>query len=519
MFIDAHEVPEETNLDTDVCIIGAGAAGITLAREFRSAPFRTCLLESGGFEYDTTTQDLYKGQNIGRTYYDLDVCRLRYFGGTTNHWGGDCRPLNLIDFEEQPWVPYSGWPFGIEELLPYYRRAQEVCQLGPYGYDAGYLQEHIANGLLPLDKARMVTEVMQFSPPTHFGDVYRPEIKAAVNVTAYLNANVTNIETRDTTKAVTRLRIATLSGRRFWITAKIYILAAGGIENARLLLVSNKTEAAGLGNEHDLVGRFFMDHPEYIVGLLLPVNPGDEKWATYCQDYYGRKRWQMLGTLSPRKSILEHDQILHCSIGLIYGGTPSEGWNALHEILHGNYLGAKQFASDLWRVLTDIEDVVRVGYAKLTHGFLPQTTFPIYCWGQTAPNPNSRVTLGDKRDMLDLPRLKLDLQLSELGRKSIKRTLEIFAQTLGETGLGRAQMTFDDWPSDFHYGNHHIGTTRMSADAKRGVVNADCRLHGIGNLYVAGSSVFPTSGSANPTLTIVALALRLADHIKRSMGA
>ena len=518
MFIDAQEVPQGTILDTDICIIGAGAAGITLTREFINAPFRTCLLESGGLENEAATQDLYRGRNVGRKYYDLDACRLRYFGGTTNHWAGWCRPLNAIDFENHSWAPYSGWPFGLEELLPYYRRAQDVCQLGEYGYDNIYLRNHVGSEILPLNEGQMVTEVIQLSPPTLFGQVYRPIIEAAANVTIYLNANVTNIETGETPNEITRLRVATLNGGRFWITAKYYILAAGGIENARLLLVSNETETAGLGNENDLVGRFFMDHPEGEVGLFLPVDPGDKRWAIFCDGYLGRNGREPLGVLAPRRFILERDQILHCTIGLTYVSPVSKGWIALRELAHGNSHSAGQLELDLWRILSDIEGVASNGYEKLVHGSIPPKVFKVYYYGQTGPDPDSRVTLGEERDLLGLPRVNLDLRLSELGRHSVKRTLEIFARRLGESGLGRVQMAFDDWPAEIPYGNHHMGTTRMSADAKRGVVNADCRVHGIGNLYVAGSSVFPTSGSANPTLTIVALALRLADHIKRSMG-
>ena len=357
MFVDAHEVPEGTILDTDVCIIGAGAAGITLAREFIDAPFRTSLLESGSLEYDEATQNFYRGRNVGRKYFELDACRLRYFGGTTNHWGGWCRPLDAIEFEDHDWAPYSGWPFGLEDLLPYYFRAQNVCQLGEYGYDNTYLQDHVGGKLLPLDEGQMVTEVIQLSPPTRFGQIYRPTMQRARNVTTYLNANVTSIETGETQNEVTRSRVATLNGHKFWITAKYYILAAGGIENARLLLVSNKTRTAGLGNENDIVGRFFMDHPEGVAGLFLPVNPGDKRWASYCDGYAGRKYTDPLGVLAPQRYILEQEQILHCNVGLTYVDPASKGWTALRDLMHENNHDASHIESDLWRIISDIEEV------------------------------------------------------------------------------------------------------------------------------------------------------------------
>lgn len=135
MVIDGRSVPSGHVVDTDVCIVGAGAAGITLAKEFINAPFRVCVLESGGFEYDAATQSLYAGDTAGQPYFPLDVCRLRYFGGTTNHWSGFCRPLDDLDFQVRDWVPHSGWPFPKSELIPYYERAQAVCELGPFAYE------------------------------------------------------------------------------------------------------------------------------------------------------------------------------------------------------------------------------------------------------------------------------------------------------------------------------------------------------------------------------------------------
>ncbi len=519
MFFDAHEIPDGTVLETDVCIIGAGAAGITLAQEFIGAPFRVCLLESGGLKYEVTTQDLYKGENIGRDYYELEACRLRFFGGSTNHWEGFCRPLKSIDFEKRSWLPYSGWPFGLEELEPFYQRAQTVCQLGPYDYGASFLEAQTGKRILPFDAEQIETEVVQRSPPTRFGETYGPAIKTATNVRACFHANVLNIEVGDTPSEVSRLRIATLTGSRFWIRAKRYILATGGIENARLLLVSNERETAGLGNQADLVGRFFMDHPYPMVGRLLLADPEDERWAAYCTDYYGDKHLSANGILSPVRSILEQEQLLHCVIGFEAIPPGSEGWIALRRIFHKEDTYPKQIAADLWRVISGIEGIGEDAYQKLRHGSIPFSMFNIQCLGQQAPNPESRVTLGEKRDALGMPETKLDLRLSEIDKRSINRTVQLFVQELGKKGLGRAQINFHDWPPHFYYGNHHMGTTRMDADPKRGVVDSNCRIHNIKNLYIAGSSVFPTSGSANPTLTIVALALRLADHVKQSMSS
>jgi FAD dependent oxidoreductase len=273
VLIDAHKVPEGRTVETEVCIVGAGAAGITLALEFVNQPFRVCLLESGSLEFDQATQSLYDGEIAGLPYTSLKAARARYFGGTTNHWNGWCRPLDEIDFQTREWIPHSGWPFGRAHLEPYYKRAQKICQLGPFNYDAEAWQTQDAPSL-PLAGGRVITTVFQFSPPTRFGQLYRDEIVHARNISTYLRANVLEIEATKTGKTVTRLRVACLQGNKFWISAKFFILATGGIENARLLLASNKVYAAGLGNQNGIVGRFFMDHVNLDSGAILLSDPG-----------------------------------------------------------------------------------------------------------------------------------------------------------------------------------------------------------------------------------------------------
>lgn len=515
MFVDADEISEGTIVESDICIVGGGAAGITLAREFIGTPTRVCLIESGGFEYDAAIQQLYQGENVGRQLYELHLSRLRYFGGSTNEWAGYCRPLKPIDFEQRPWLPHSGWPFGLGELEPFYRRAQQVCQLGSYCYDGSILEAQTGKPVLPFDARQIVTEIVQRSPPTRFANVYRAEINAAANVLVYLHANAINIESGSTPSAVTRLHVATLGGKRISIAARRYILAAGGIENARLLLVSNERQTAGLGNQHDLVGRFFMEHPMPVVGQLYPA---DERWSAYCADLYEQKHKPVSGVLSLAKSLQEEEQILDCVIGFEAVQWGTDGWNALERIAHRHGNGPTEIGPNLWAIISDLKGIAKSAYQKVMHEQVAIGMFNVQCFSEQAPNPDSRVTLGEKRDKLGLPQPELDLRLAEIDQRTISRTLQIFDQELRKTDLGRTQAHFGDWPSQFVTGNHQMGTTRMSADAQHGVVDANCRVYGMENLYVAGSSVFPTSGSANPTLTIVALALRLADHIKQSTG-
>ena len=261
MFLDSSDIQQNQTLEADITIIGAGAAGITLAREFTNTKAKILLVESGDLEFDKPTQDLYIGDVVGHDFPPLDASRLRYFGGTTNHWGGFSRPLDPLDFEKRRYVPYSGWPFPRSHLDPFYARAQPICQLGPLDYsETSWTQE----GNVPLRLRRNVIDAAQiFQSPSRllFAEIYGDELKNAGNVLVIFNSNVTDIDVNEDARAVTRLNIVSLAGKRYWVKSSAYVLATGGIENARILLNADSKQATGLGNAHGNVGRFFMDHP------------------------------------------------------------------------------------------------------------------------------------------------------------------------------------------------------------------------------------------------------------------
>jgi choline dehydrogenase-like flavoprotein len=271
MFIDTRTVEHNTVIETTVCIIGGGVAGITLAREMSKAGVDTCVLESGGFGPDDETRDLYRGENAGLPYTFADGSRSRYFGGSSNCWGGWCRPLDPWDFEKRDWIPHSGWPFGLDELAPYYARTHELLKLGPQNFDPAYWEREIGRHdvrRIPLATGDMRDTVAQFSPPVRFGKAYRDELSRSSRVRVFLYANVLNIDADAQGTSISRLQVATFSGRKMTVVARIFVLATGGIENARLLLASNNVQAAGLGNANDLVGRYFMDHPRMMCGKV-----------------------------------------------------------------------------------------------------------------------------------------------------------------------------------------------------------------------------------------------------------
>ena len=528
MISDFRSRVAEGDLTCDLLIIGGGAAGITLAREFIASGVRVCLVESGGLEFDGATQALYEGAIVGRDYGTLDSTRLRFYGGTTNHWGGSCIALSPIDFTRRDHVPHSGWPFDREHLEPFYRRARKVLKVGDY---TDFHLDRPGAEVVPFfdGSGPFEPEVWHHNRDHQdFANWYRAELERAADLDVLLNANVTRLIARPDGAALTGAEIATLDGRRATIRAKVVVLACGGIENPRLLLVSDDVVAAGIGNSHDLVGRFFMEHPilrEPAVGSVF----GDLTWGYPFKHVKDRTGNYLPGLRLTAASQREHRLANgSCSIDLQLEVDDTAGYANLATIRRA--LSGEEQARDLggalWNVVTDLDDVARGMWAKLTDTWYepplsasPQ--FVVISRTEQSPNPASRVTLTGDRDALGLRRVALDWRLTELDKRTVRVMIELLAKEVGRHGLGRLKLaeTFakgdDQWPDDLDWGNHHMGTTRMHDQPRHGVVDPDCRVHGLANLFVAGSSVFPTGGHANPTFTIVALTLRLADHLKR----
>lgn len=523
MLVDARSVPAGTVIETEVCIVGAGAAGITVAREFTNSSRHVVLLESGDTEFQEATQQLYNGTNIGRRYFNPgDVgLRLRYFGGTTNIWGGWCAIPDPLDFETREGVAYSGWPFSRTYLEPWYQRAQEVLQLGPYGYapsDWGIAPADIPS---PFNGPHFICEVLQLSPPTRFGQVYAPELRQAPSLTVYLNANALHFNKGESDEIVQDLSVGVLPDRRFSVRARIYVLAVGGIENARLLLLSGKEGGPGLGNDHDLVGQFFMVHLEYPGGVIALANPQmDFKFDTG-DDGASFNRFGVLRRFVPYVCLSEESRrkLQLPNLRMIFEKPPIDESGQ-----HGDLLqDLRSVMGDIYRgpigdVPQDLRSVMRaiLGRARFDPG-----TLLVRCSSEQMPNPDSRIGLDSTTDAFGLRNVTINWQLTTQDKRGMAAGHRLFGAEIGRAGFGRFQSSVADddvtWPKRMYGDQHNIGTTRMHRDPKSGVVDENCRVHGVGNLYVAGSSVFPTEGTTNPTLTIVALALRLADQIKERL--
>ncbi len=524
--IDARQLTDGTTIDADICIVGGGAAGITLARELRNKSYRICILESGGLEADEKSQSLSYGKNVGLPYDQVaeNKAQDRYLGGNTNRWASYCRPLDELDFEVRDWVPHSGWPFSKQELDPYYERAQVVCKVDRYDYSTEYLSSKVDDAdFRPLDLPgnEIVTKMWQFhSPPVRFGEDFRTDLEQANDIDVYLNANVIDIELNDAQKSVSRLKIACIDGPQLWATGKVFVLAMNGIETPRLMLAANTQQPAGIGNQNDLVGRFFMEHPHFHrCGLMLI--PDLNNYPTL-YSHEAKRRHGTLAAFCPSEELQIREEILNYSATV----DPSTRFWPNMRVSDG-------FTSNLVAVAKDLGGLservmVRLG-RKAEAEMERSALLDVRTRMEQAPNPNSRITLSSEKDLLGVNRYEMNWQLTNLDKKTILKTQEAIAKALGSAGLGRMRIDITEALEDdlmaawdprgdisgayFDGGWHHMGTTRMHVDPKQGVVDENSKVHGLANLYIAGSSVFPTGGYANPMLSLLALTIRLADYL------
>ena len=494
-FIDARTLDAATVLQPDLAIIGGGPAGISLALALADTKASILLLESGGMNFDPQNQKMYAGSQTGRRYIALDAGRLRLLGGSTNHWGGWCRPLDAIDFERRDGIAHSGWPFPRTALDAYYPRAQKLVEAGPWLYDKAGAHIAALGAPLQLGDGGVYTSWFQFSKtrdsnlPTYFGHRYEDDLKRAAHIKPLLHANVTGIRLTRDAQRVDRLDVATLNGKHFTIRPRITVLACGGMENVRLLLASNDVMAGGVGNQNDLVGRFFADNPiprdvATLVCFAGPLAP-----------YYGSNL------------ALANGPILQATFA------PTDAFRRARGVTASLTTVEQPVELDENGKAAVITTAIALG-ADASNA----KVYSLGCGMELLPDPERRLTLTGEKDALGLPRLKLSMRMAEADFSLYHDTLKELGRQLLSSGTGMLKINRrESWSENMDWGNHHLGTTRMHDDPKQGVVDADARVHGVANLFVAGSSVFPTYSASNPTLNLIALTLRLADHLKKVM--
>jgi len=518
----ATEPANDELIETDLCIIGAGPAGITIAREFLGSGQRVCLLESGGRHPERAAQRLNRGQSVGYPVHLLHRSRIRAFGGTSRHWVPDStwasRPLDPIDFEARPSVPYSGWPFDRAHLEPWYARVHSACDLGPYDYEADSWADGLRTPRLPLSGPEVETIVFQHAPGTFDGRY--DELVRSPDVTLFLQAQVTDLVTDEDADRVERVEVRRDDGSRFFVGARLVVLAAGGIDNPRLLLLAHRARGRGLGNDHDLVGRFFTERLSARTGHVVTARPELVERAAF-YDIHAARGTYAQGALRVADKVQRELGLLNCAFFILARPTSvtAEAIRSAATLTKG--LARRPLLPGISRHLAN----VAMGVGHLASFALDRVrggagVLMLRAQCEPPPNPDSRVRLGSRRDRFGQHVAQVDWRPGTAARASIRASQETLDAALRASGIGHVEFLLgDERPPALFEGNyHHLGATRMHPDPRQGVVDADCLVHGVRNLYVAGSSVFPTYGCSNPTLTLLALALRLADHMKQRLA-
>lgn len=531
MFLQFSDLSDVSAASFQVCVIGAGVAGQTLAKRLAKANINVLLLESGGADFNADIQTLSEGRNVGETYYDLETTRLRLLGGTAAIWGGRCAELDAIDFEKRDYVPHSGWPITKSDLDPYYDRSFHALGLERPGDNQ--LWSKIGASKPPFDREKLHAGLWSFDEDgSRFTDTKSGPLAGVKKV---LNATVTAMDVDDT-GVVQSVTVRDLNGGSAVIKADRFVLAAGAIETVRLLLGAVPNRPRGFGNGTDQLGRFFMEHPHARGGQIIPHDVAQTllalpralrvrgaRYAAYLRPSGDLQRQagilnSSLSFAPRRHEGLEKDAIRAAKDKLKHDLPSTKLWRTVYKGLKD--IGVKA------RELTEPWPTVR----KLKRA---SDTFGVYAVlrAEQAPNPDSRVTLSADVDALGTRRVDLDWQFSDIDKRSARVLMETLGAEYQRLGWGKVEPAawlydddqpwkFDPLISSHHIGGyHHMGGTRMGAAPQDSVVDANCRLHESPNLFIASSSVFVTGGWANPTVTIMALAERLGDHLIDTIGS
>lgn len=529
---DAATISAGAILAFDVAVVGGGPVGLSLASALASAGRTVCLLDSAAEQPRPRRLFDSGGKVVGLPY-----CRIRRPGsggpgGSSWFWeykdqfpnlggGFRSRPLQPIDFEQRSWVPNSGWPLPYEEVARWYPAAHELAGLVFRDYTGESWTEASGPPPLPLGGA-VESTVYQFGPPYRFQEL-SAELSEDPRVTLIQRANVTALEEGASPGEVSELRVASPAGGSFHVRARASVLAAGGIENPRLLLNASFGRAGSIGNPCDTVGRYYLEHPFIETGELAAT-----PYAAAPLAFYRRHRahgGQVIGMFRVSDGVQRAEGLLNavCEIQPRHAEFTHPGVRSFTELNWGlrHWSRPGHAAGHVRNALRDAPAVWRATLAK-ARGELERDApvARLLFTMEQVPNARSRVTLGTNRDAFGIPKPVLDWRVTPVDSRSVRRTQEILEEAFVAAGLGPISQKWDDTsPNPRRNGCwHNIGTTRMSASPEDGVVDSDCRVHGMRNLFVAGSSVLPTAGAASITLTLVALALRLADHLNRDLA-
>ncbi len=474
--IDAYRA---SGFAAKVCVIGTGPAGMAIALQLAHARIPVVMLEAGSDEVTAESQEFYQGKVDGDYYFDLDATRIRLLGGCSNHWAGWCRVLDAHDFDQRAWIPNSGWPITRRDLEPYFDLVHTMLELTPFRPNMPVSDD--------IDWVQLIK-----SPAVHVGEKYRADLEASTTIAVVMNTMVTDLVGNG--QRVTSANLWSNGKPAGELAVDHFVTCTGGLENSRLLLWSNQKTNGAVVPQAAALGKYWMEHPQFEPAVALLFDESAFEWDTQGEAFF-----------SPSAEAMER-------LGIMNFGA---------RLIKAPYRGVKGLVADLACYAPDTSEWVANGF-----GAHLRCAAQIYLGWEQSPLESNHITLSpDETDAAGVPRIVLHWKKGELERKTMIEGLRLFGDTLAAKDLGR--LRFEDWViNNENYpdtqeiaGHHHMGGTRMGTDPLKSVVDANCQVHGMENLWVGGSSVFTTSGQCNPTTTLTSLALRLGDHLAKMISA
>lgn len=539
--IDARDLPIGAKISARIVIVGTGPCGMTVARELAATGADIVMLEGGGLRPDETAQDTLRADTASQADEPLDKARQKSLGGASRRWGGRTAPFDRLDFEPRHELGIDGWPLGSEELTPYYRRAAVALDLGRFEWTAARAlpgdPQHLlgGSGWIVADEG-----IWRFSPPVRFGDIYRRELRRLPNVRLFHHANVTGLRRDPENGRISAVEAASVPGRPFELAGDLVVLAAGGLETARLLL------ASGIGDEHDQLGRNYMIHPIAEVGSLRLRDPRRAGSAARYEKSHDGVWIRRLLQLDER--VRRDEALLNMGFAVWYGeprdpahGDPLlSGYVLARKALictggfkstgmHRRFAQSGDTAAHVRNVLQGLPELAVFGGRWARDRWLDPRTLPAFTRysptgdyrirfdAEQSPDPESRVVLSEEKDAFGVPRLSVRHRVSTSDRENYHRSFVRLAEGIAASGWGSyAPPSLDELLEvPFADATHQMGLVRMGSNPAGSVVDPQLRLWSSPNLFCATTGVFPTSGHAGPTMTAVALAIRLADHLRK----
>lgn len=538
MLVDARKLPENAALRADIIVAGTGPAGASIILELARTGADILVLEGGALTLDKGARETLRADAVSQETEPIDKMRDKRLGGTSHQWGGRTFPFDAVDFSERPEVNAKAWPVSREAMEPYYRRAAVRLETGAYEYAANPAIPGARQHLFDAPSDIINDEaIWRFGPPVKFGDVLQRELKDAPNVRIMYHANVTKL-VQGQDGVITSVEFASAPGRMHSASADEVVLALGGLETARMLLVSN------IGNEHDQVGRNFMTHPIAVVGKVKLKDPASAKnTAEYVRSH--DNVW-VRRLLALQEDVRRKEGLLNMGVGIWYQDArdPQHGDPLLSAFalarkaltytggfkgtgMHRQYAESGSTAAHVRNLVKGAPSLVPFAYHWINDRYISKRTVPAFARlspkgeyalrfdAEQSADPNNRVTLSNEVDAYGIPRLHVENTVSESDRLNYLRSIELFKEGLEKADFATVELpTREDMLTRTMIDStHQMGLVRMGTDPNESVCDLNGRVWSSPNLHLATSGTFPTAGQAGPTMTVVAFALRLADHL------